>query len=208
MQGNKQLPPMSTKDKFKAVALGTFDYVEYPWWGIQAAFSQAFNHHPAYGQGWGAYGKRFGTTAGDSLMENFMVGAVYPSLVRQDPRFYQSGEGGFFRRMGYAGSRIVVTRGDSGRKEFNFSEILGAATAASISTYSYHPGSTYVSTPSDPHKFIPSERTFPNVATTFGTQVGLDSMTLVVKEFWPDIQRKLSKKHKAEAGVGTVTGTP
>jgi hypothetical protein len=195
LQGKGQLPPMSVKDKFKVVALGTFDYVEYPWWGVLAAISQADNGEPAFGQGWGAYAKRYGTTAGDSMVENFMVGAVFPSVLHQDPRFYQSGQGGFFRRTEYSVSRIFVTLSDSGHKQFNYSEVFGAATAAAISTYTYHPGSTYVSTPSNPHMFVGSDKTLSNTIDTWGTQLGLDTITLVVKEFWPDIHRKLSHKH-------------
>ncbi len=200
LEGRKQLPPMSPGDKFKAVALGTFDFVEYPWWGVLAAISQADDGDPAFGQGWEAYAKRYGTTAGDSMVENFMVGAVFPSILRQDPRYYQSGQGSFFRRTGYSVSRIIVTLSDSGRTQFNYSEIFGAATAAAISTYSYHPRSAYISTPSNPHQFVASERTFSNMASTWETQVGLDTVTVVVKEFWPDIRRKISKKHKADIG--------
>jgi hypothetical protein len=200
LESKKQLPPMSVRDKFKVVALGTFDYVEYPWWGVLAAISQATNGEPAFGQGWKAYAKRYGTTAGDSMVENFMVGAVFPSILRQDPRYYQSGQGSLFRRTGYSVSRIVVTRTDSGRTQFNYSEIFGAAAAAAISAYTYHPRSTYISTPSNPHMFVASDRTFSNVVSTWGTQVGLDTITIVVKEFWPDIHRKISKKHKADIG--------
>ena len=206
LEGKKQLPPLSAKDKFKVVALGTFDYVEYPWWGVLAAISQATDGHPAYGQGWEAYAKRYGTTAGDSLIENFMVGAVFPSILRQDPRYYQSGQGSFFRRTGYSVSRIVVTRADSGRKEFNYSEVFGAATAAAISTYTYHPRSAYISTASNPHEFVASERTFSNVLSTWGTQMGLDSITFVVKEFWPDIRRKMSKKNKTDISPPVPSG--
>lgn len=198
-----KLPPLSVKDKFKVVALGSFDPVEYPWWGVLAAISQADKGDPAFGQGWVSYAKRYGTTAGDSLVENFMVGAVYPSLLRQDPRYYQSGKGGFFRRTGYSISRIFVTRGDSGRTQFNFSEVVGAYTAACISTYSYHAHSAVISTPSNPRLFVASERTFDNTVSTWGTQLSLDTLTLVVKEFWPDIHRKISHKH-----TGTATAAP
>lgn len=197
LQGSQKLPPMSAKDKFKVVTLGTFDYVEYPWWGLLAAINQAENNEPAFGQGWAAYGKRYGTTMGDSMTENFMVGAVFPSILHQDPRFYQSSKGGFLRRTGYAVSRIVVTRGDSGHSQFNFSEILGGASAAAISTYSYHPKSTFLSTPSNPHMFVASDRTLANTASVWETQLTLDTITIMVKEFWPDIQRKLSHKTPA-----------
>jgi hypothetical protein len=201
LQGRQKLPPLSAKDKFKVVALGTFDYFEYPWWGILAAINQADNSEAGYGQGWAGYGKRYGSTAGDSMVENFMVGAVFPSILHQDPRFYQSGGGNFFKRSGYAVSRIVITRGDSGRHQFNFSEVFGAAVAAGISTYSYHPRSTFLSTPTDPHKFIASDRTLSNTVSTWETQLSLDAITILVKEFWPDIHRKLSHKSKPSADI-------
>lgn len=196
LQQTGKLPPLTAGEKFKVVALGTFDPVEYPWWGVLSAISQAQNSEPAYGQGWVAFAKRYGTTAGDSTVENFMVGALFPSILHQDPRFYQSSQGGFTHRAGYAISRIFVTRADSGKSQFNYSEIFGAAFAAAVSTYSYHPASTYISTPTNPHLFIPSDRTLSNTASVWETQVGLDTITIVVKEFWPDIHRKLSHESK------------
>jgi hypothetical protein len=195
-----QLPPLTTKQKYAVVARGTFDYIQFPWWGLLAGINQADNSEAAYGQGAVGYAKRYGTTAADSIIENFMTAAVLPSLLHQDPRFYQSGKGGFGRRTGYAVSRIFVTRTDSGHPQFNYSEIFGSALGAAISTYSYHPKSTYISTPTNPHMFVPSDRTLLNTADVWGTQVGLDTVTIVVKEFWPDIHRKLSHKHKVETG--------
>jgi hypothetical protein len=206
LQGAGKLPPMSAKDKFKVVALGTFDYVEYPWWGLLAAISQANNSEPGYGQGWVGYAKRYGSTAADSTIENFMVGAVFASALHQDPRFYQSGRGSFASRSGYAVSRIFVTRSDSGHAQFNYSEIFGSAVAAGISTYSYHPRSTYISTPTNPHLFVPSERTLSNTISVWGTQVGLDTITIVIKEFWPDIHRKIS--HKSQAAPAAAAEKP
>jgi hypothetical protein len=194
LQQNGKLPPLTVGQKFKVVALGNFDPVQYPWWGLLSAISQAENSEPQYGQGWVAYAKRYGITAGDSSVENFMVGALFPSILHQDPRFYQSSSGGYAHRAGYAVSRIFVTRTDSGRAQFNYSEIFGSAFAAAVSTYSYHPGSTYISTPTNPHLFVPSDRTLSNTASVWATQVGLDTITIVVKEFWPDVHRKLSHK--------------
>jgi hypothetical protein len=203
LETTAKLPPLTTKQKFGVVARGTFDYIEYPWWGILTAISQAENSEPAFGQGWGAYGKRYGTTAADSTVENFMAGAVFPSLLHQDPRFYQSSEGGFTHRMFYSVSRIFVTRSDSGKTQFNFSEILGSASGAAISTYSYHPRSTYLSTPTNPRLFVSSQRTLANAAEVWYTQVSLDTITIVVKEFWPDIHRKMSHKPKSAQGGET-----
>jgi hypothetical protein len=199
VQNGGNLPPMTAKQKFKVVALGAFDRVQYPWWGIISAINQADDAEPAYGQGWLAYAKRYGTTAADSTIENFMVGAIFPVMLHQDPRFYESGNGKFFRRTGYAISRIVVTKGDNGHKQFNCSEICGSAFSAAISTFSYHPKSTFIRTRDNPHLFIPSDRTLTNTASVWGTQVALDTITLVLKEFWPDLHRLTAKKHKSEA---------
>jgi hypothetical protein len=175
-------PPLTVGQKFKVVARSSFDWVEYPWIGFLAGISQAENSEPGYGQGAEGYAKRYGSTFGDSVIENFMTGAVMPSVLRQDPRYFQLGEGGFWHRTEYAVSRNWITRSDSGKKEFNFSEIGGAAIAAAISTYSYHPR---------------SDRTVGNTASVWGTQVGLDTATIEVKEFWPDIKRMLTKKKGA-----------
>lgn len=201
LETTSKLPPLTAKQKYAVVARSTFDYVQYPWWAFLASLSQAENSEPGFGQGWGAYGKRFATAVADGTIENFTTGAVLPSLLHQDPRFYQSSKGGFGRRSFYAVSRIFVTRGDSGKSQFNYSEIVGSALSASISTYSYHPRSTYISTPTNPHKFIPSDRTLTNTADVWASQLGYDTITIVVKEFWPDIHRKLSKKTKVVPAV-------
>jgi hypothetical protein len=180
---NDQLPPLTPGQKFKVVARGSFDYVEFPWYATLAGISQAQNSEPGYGQGAEGYGKRYGAALADGTIENFMTGAVLPALLRQDPRFYQSGKGTFWRRTGYAISRIVVTRGDSGHAQFNFSEIIGSALSAGTSTYTYHPR---------------ADRTLANTASVWGTQIGYDTLTIVVKEFWPDIRRKISHKRQQD----------
>lgn len=201
MENAGKLPPLTTKEKFAVVTKGSFDYIQVPWYGFLSAISQAENSEPAYGQGWAAYGKRFGTSFADGTIENYMTSAILPSILHQDPRFYQLGKGSFMHRSFYAVSRNFVTRTDSGGTQFNYSEIVGGALSAAISTYGYHPKSTFISTPTNPHKFIPSDRTLVNTASVWGTQLGYDTITIVVKEFWPDIHRKLSHKPKIDPAV-------
>jgi hypothetical protein len=199
LENGATVRPLTSKQKFEVVARGSFDKVEFAWYGLISGISQADNSEPGFGQGWAGFGKRYGATFADGTIENFMTEAILPSLFHQDPRFFESGKGGFGRRSGYAVSRIFVTRTDSGHQQFNFSEILGSALSAGISTYSYHPRGEYVSTPTNPHLFVPSDRTLSNTAKVWGTQVGYDTFTIVIKEFWPDIHRKLSHKHNGDA---------
>jgi hypothetical protein len=181
LENTGQVPPLTTKEKFKVITKGSFDYVLIPWYGFLAGLSQAEDSEEGYGQGAAGYGKRFGAYFADGTIENYVTGAILPSLLRQDPRYFQSGKGSFVHRTRYSVSRIVLTRGDNGRQQFNYSEILGSALAAGISTYTYHPH---------------ADRTLGNTVSVWGTQVGTDTLTLVVREFWPDIRRKLSKKNK------------
>ena len=178
----KNVPPLTVGQKFKVVARGSFDPIEIPWYAFVSGIGQAQNSEPAYGQGAEAYGKRFATSFADGTIENFMTGAILPSILHQDPRFYEKGTGPFWHRTGYAVSRIFVTRSDSGKAQFNFSEIVGSAISAGISTYAYHPQ---------------DDRKVPNACSVWATQVGYDTITIVVKEFWPDIRRKLGKKKSA-----------
>ncbi len=179
LENANQVPPLSTGQKYRVVVRSSFDYVLYPWYGFLAGISQAENSEPGYGQGAAGYGKRYGAAFADGTIENFLTGAVFPSLLRQDPRFFQSGNGGFWRRTGYAMSRVIITRGDSGHSQANYSEIVGSALSAGISTYTYHPR---------------ADQNLRNAASVWGSQVGYDTLTFVVKEFWPDIRRKLRKK--------------
>jgi hypothetical protein len=198
VDANGKIVPLTAGQKFKVVARGTFDPAQIPWYGVLSAISQASNSEPGYKQGWAAYGKRYATYAADGTIENFFVGAIFPSLLHQDPRFFPKPEGSFFSRATYAASRIVITRGDSGKREFNFSEIFGSAMASAISTYSYHPRRTFIGKTISSNgtvtlDYAPSERTLKNTASVWGSQVGYDTITIVIKEFWPDIRRTLKK---------------
>ncbi len=178
VEGAKKVTPISVGEKFKLVAEGAFDPYEFFVVGVLAGIGQATNDTPSWGQGAKGFGIRYGTNFGDQIAGNFMVGAVIPSLFRQDPRYFQSGRGSFWRRSGYALSRVVVTRGDSGKTQFNVSEIAGNGIAGVISN-AYHPA---------------SNRTFEQTTQTWATQLGVDAIGFELKEFWPDIRRKVFKK--------------
>jgi hypothetical protein len=176
VENASSLPPETIKQKFRMEALSTFDPVEYPFIGMVAAINQVNNSEAAFGQGFRGYAKRYATAFGDTMIGDFMTGAVFPSLLRQDPRYYQKGNGRFLHRVVYAGCRVFVTRSDSGRTQFDFSELLGNGVAAGIAN-AYHPA---------PH-------TFGNTISIWWTSIGWDAAAYELKEFWPDLKRKLHK---------------
>ncbi len=177
VENSSSLPPLSVGQKFKLVAEGTFDPLEFAFLALEAGVNQASNTNPTFGQGFKGYGKRYGLAFADNAFENFGSGAIFPALLHQDPRYYQMGKGKFLHRAEYAGMRIFLTRADSGKTQFNFSEIFGSALAAGISN-AYHP----------------PPRTLGGNLNIWGTQIGWDAVGYEMKEFWPDLHRYFKRK--------------
>lgn len=175
-----QVKPLTWKEKFAIAAKGSFDPYEFTVVGIVAGIRQAEDSSPAFGQGMQGYGKRYGSAFADQVDGNVMVGGVFPSIMKVDPRYFQLGKGSVPRRMGYAFSRIFVARTDSGKHIFNVPEFAGNATAIAISNF-YYPA---------------ADRGFSTSISDWGTQMGLDAFGNELKEFWPDIHHYLQKKHE------------
>ncbi|MFZ0581442.1 MAG: hypothetical protein WAN72_13465 [Candidatus Acidiferrales bacterium] len=59
LENADKVPPLTAGDKFKLITRSSFDPAQFAWYGLISAIGQAQNSEPAYGQGWGAYGKRY-----------------------------------------------------------------------------------------------------------------------------------------------------
>jgi hypothetical protein len=181
VEDESQVAPISWKVKFAITAKGSFDPYEFAIVGVLAGIRQAENAYPAFGQGFAGYGKRYGAAFADQVDGNIMVGAVFPTILRTDPRYFQLGKGGFIHRFGYAISRILITRRDSGSSLFNFPEFVGNATAITISNV-YYPA---------------ADRGFSASFDNWGAQMGIDAFGNELKEFWPDIHRYFLRKKRS-----------
>lgn len=173
VSADQHLPPQSAKQKFAAAGHDSFDYGSFILAAVQAGFSIEGNSYPEFGKGVLGYGRYYWRTLLDTADENFMVGGVLPSALHQDNRFYTLGHGSFAHRALYASTRVLITRGDNGNAEPNFSEIIGAGAASGIS-------STYY-----PEHY----RTWTKVGQKWLTGVLIDSGNFTFKEFWPDINK-------------------
>jgi len=172
------LKPLRTGQKFRIATASVFDWAAYPFNGVLAGIGQAKNDPESYGQGWDAYAKRYAESFADNSIGTYMTVAIFPSLLHEDPRYYQLGKGAFARRFTYSLSRLFVNRTDSGKTRFNYSESIGNAAAAAISN-AYHPE---------------ADRTASRNAKTFAFLILYDGLSNELKEFWPDIRRKVFKK--------------
>ena len=159
------LPAQTAKEKFLTATDDSFDYSSIFIPVALAGYGYLRNATPEFGTGAGAFGQYLWHSAVDQTTENYLVEFVVPAIAHQDNRYYTLGRGGFLKRTGYALSRAVITRSDSAHPEFNLSEVLGAGVSAALST-AYYPE---------------SQRTFGNVASSWGVDVGIDAASFVIK---------------------------
>ena len=170
-----QLPPLSVRKKFWLATQDSFDYSSFISAGLLAGVSQANRSYPEFGQGAKGFGRYYWHAVADQAVGNYMTEAIVPSLTREDPRYYTLGRGGFLKRTGYAVSRLLITRTNSGNRTLNISEIVGNGAGAGISDL-YYPA---------------RERTWTKTGQKWITQIGLDGAFNILKEFWPDINHAI-----------------
>ncbi len=134
---NWNAPPMQAKQKFQLSVRSLIDPVSFLTVAGIAGAEQNRNIFPAYGSGMEGYGKRYGAALANHVTGNLFAKAVYPSIFRQDPRYFYKGTGSTTSRAFYAVSSAFITRSDSGSRAPNYSHILGGFTAAAISNLYY-----------------------------------------------------------------------
>jgi Carboxypeptidase regulatory-like domain len=130
-------PPMQTKQKFKLSIRSIVDPVSLLIVAGIAGAEQYQNIFPAYGGGIEGYGKRYGAALANHASSTLLCRAVYPSIFRQDPRYFYKGKGSVSSRALYAMSAAVMTRSDEGRWMPNYSNVLGNFSAGAISNLYY-----------------------------------------------------------------------
>jgi hypothetical protein len=132
--------PLSTKQKFELALKTNFDPVTFVVTGIIAGIEQSQNGFAGYGQGAAGYGKRYGANYTDGFTSTIIGGAILPSLLKQDPRYFYKGTGTIKARTLYAIANAVVCKGDNGKWQFDYSAIGGALASGGISNLYYPPG--------------------------------------------------------------------
>jgi carboxypeptidase family protein len=135
----KDAVPLSTRLKFELAMRIEFDPVTIAGLAILAGAQQA-GDTPNYVQGAKGYGQRFGADAADGLSDLLIGGAVLPSLLHQDPRYFYQGTGTTASRLKHALFSPFICRGDNGKPQVNFSSLGGDLASSSLSN-AYYPDS-------------------------------------------------------------------
>jgi hypothetical protein len=123
--------------KYKLALKATFDVTTIVSRGMIAGIEQADDTFPGYGQGMQGYGKRYGSAVANDFFGNMLAYAVFPSILHQDPRYIYQGTGSIKSRLGHALISPVQCRGDNGKYQVNYSNILGTFAASGISNFYY-----------------------------------------------------------------------
>ena len=132
--------PLTRKQKFKLAFVISRDPVTFGTTAITAGIEQSQGNLQGYGQGFAGYARRYGATYGDRLTATFLGAAAFPSLFRQDPRYFYRGHGRVIVRALYAISTVAICKGDNGHFQPNYSNILGNVSSGLISSL-YYPNS-------------------------------------------------------------------
>jgi hypothetical protein len=170
-----KLCTLKLKDKFRLFVEDSIDPVTFLATAFNAGLDQAQDSDHSYGQGAEGYGKRFGAEFANQASSRFFKDFAYPSIFSEDPRYYRLAHGTGTRRFFHAMEHAVVAHRDDGTRMFNFSEWLGTASAVALSN-TYHPDSR--------RGFAAGAQ---RVSLSILQDVGFD----VLREFWPEISRKL-----------------
>ena len=131
--------PLTTKLKFQLALKTSTDAVTVVGIGVLAGINQA-GDTPDYVQGSKGYAERFGAAAADGFSDIMIGGAILPSLLHQDPRYYYQGTGTNKSRALHALSSPFVCRGDNGKLQPNYSSIGGDLGSSALSN-PYYPAS-------------------------------------------------------------------
>ncbi len=129
--------PLTRKQKFKLALVVSTDPVTFFTTGVTAGIEDAQGDFSGYGVGFSGYAERYAASYGDRLSSTFLGAALLPSLLHQDPRYFYRGHGKIVTRALYAVSTTVVCKGDNGKWQPNFSNVLGNLGAAGISSLYY-----------------------------------------------------------------------
>jgi hypothetical protein len=178
---NKDAVPLSSEQKFKLFFKSSTDPWPFLLAGVVSGIGQADNSYPEWGQGAQGYAKRYGAAYSDAFIGNFFGNAVLPSLLREDPRYFQKGTGSATKRFLWAASSSFWCRRDNGRWGPNYANIGGNLIGSAIAR-AYYPA---------------SDRTVSDTISD-GLTVSVEGIVgAEVIEFWPDMVRAHNRK-KAE----------
>jgi hypothetical protein len=180
VESSAGVPSLSPGQKFHLMYKSSVDPFVFVADAFVAGLSQARNTNPGFGQGAEGYFKRFGASYLDTADGNIWGNAILPIVFKEDPRYFRLGSGSFTHRFLYSAATTVWCRRDNGAWGPNYANVLGNFSSGGISNFYYPAADRGVGQTIDGALTVTAE--------------GVIGAEFV--EFWPDISRRLFKKHQ------------
>jgi hypothetical protein len=178
-----EFEPMTSAAKFGRASKDAFGPGTCVGAALSAGMAQWNNSNQSFGQGASGSGRYFSAAFADCVIRHYMTEGVFPSILHQDPRYFRRGTAGRWSRLRYAVGQVFWSHGDSGKTEFNFSELIGNCTAVAIS-----------------NAYYADRRTASNGVSQLAMNFSADMGSNIFKEFWPDFQRKSVENTNNQSG--------
>jgi hypothetical protein len=170
MVGPSEPSHLTQKDRFQLYLLSAGGPVPLLGEAAAAGVSQGTNRPPEWGQGWGAFGERYGSNlAYNGVRQTISYAAAI--AFHEDNRYFASGRHGFWGRTGYALRSTFTARHPDGRQSFSVSGVSGVVGASAISSI-WGPDSW---------------KGVHNIAENAGISFGATAALNIVREFLPDL---------------------
>jgi hypothetical protein len=175
----RQAPPLTAHHKLGLAARQAFDPFVWVSAGVQAGASQVGNEFPEYGQGTRGFEKRYGAAMLDAVTSG-LASSGFCVVLKQDPRYFRLGEGSTLHRAFYSMAQQLSAKSDTGKRQVNWSNILGMLVGTSLSN-AYYPR---------------PERGLGLTMNRFGIGLAWGVTGGLADEFWADIDRRFFHKEK------------
>jgi len=169
--------PLSSHCKFELFLRRAYSPYTFSSAAFEAGLAQMSAQWPQYGGGMQGWGKRLGATLADTESRRFLQTYLFSTVLHQDPRYFPSTKKSVIGRAWYAATRVLVTKGDNGRDQFNASEFLGALSTSALQNAYY------------PQHY----RTVDATMSRFTGALSSDATSAILREFTPDLKRLFDK---------------
>ena len=184
--------PLTAGQKFHLGFKTLVDPVTLLGTGIDAGIQQAQNKYPEFGQGVEGYAKRFGARYTSHLSGVMIHHVILQAVFHQDPRYFYKDTGSFRSRVWYSIWTAFMCKGDNGRWQPDYSDVIGGAAASQVSRLYY------------PYTSRPWLRLFHNVLEGFGGRAEDHLLEQFVVRRFTTHTRKLAGMSRKVLAEGTA----
>jgi hypothetical protein len=175
--------PLSPGQKFELFVDNSISVHTVVWSALGAAVGQADNSPTGFGQGWDAYGKRFGSSLARQASGEFFGTFILASALHYDPRFFPDKDPTFGYAIKRSVKRVFVTRNDAGASVVDIPGLVGPLLGEGLANV-YWPD---------------RNRTVGDTFFRYGLDIATKAGGNMLREYWPVVYKKLTHSGSAQA---------